>query len=369
MAVVRAWIPVLLLPCLARGAPAGGTYHYQLPSPMGDLLYARPQVRWKIWSDDGLKITEVRLVRDGKEVTARYDEGLRAVVHTPADPLAVGTHKFECTVTLNRRHTAHQDWTVRVLPDATMTLAEPTPSAVEATQALNRIRARLGLDPVKTDLGLTAASAFQTRTIQRTGSFDHVQNVPTGATPGDRAMLFGYGGAVSELLSSGIASPSLAVRSLFDAPYHRIPLLVPGRPDLGASVQGDYTALLVSEAESGMSVSPAHKEADVPTDWDGVETPSPMRDSGLGAPYGYPVVAALFGTNEWSLLKAELTGADGKPVKTVLRHRGNDPFAARAVILVPAQPLRPNTTYAATVSVLSGEGTKTKRWTFTTAAR
>lgn len=367
--MVRAWIFALVVVGAAGPALAGGTYRYRLPTPMGELLYAKPEVRWAIWSDDGLKVTDVRLLCNGKLVPARYDSVARAVVYSPAEPLEVGNHKFECIVTLDERHTAQQDWTVRVRPDAAQSLPQPSPSSIEAAQALNRIRARLGLSPVKTHLALTAASGLQTKTIAQTGIFDHVQGVATGSTPGDRAMLYGYGEAVSELLSSGITSPSLSVRSLYDAPYHRVPLLAPGRPDFGASVNGDVTALLVSDGQDGMTVSPANEEDGVPTSWDGIETPSPTRDAGVAPPFGYPVVVALFGQGEWALLKAEVTGPDGKPVKSVLRHRGNDSFAGRAVILVPTKPLQPGTKYEATVAVLTRYGTKAKTWSFTTGSR
>ncbi|MGE0002221.1 MAG: hypothetical protein AB7F50_02695 [Fimbriimonadaceae bacterium] len=365
----RTWFFALLVVGTAGPALAGGTYRYRLPMPMGELLYAKPEVRWAIWSDDGMKVTDVRLLCDGNQVPARYDSDARAVVYSPTKPLAVGNHKFECTVTLDDRHTARQDWSVRVRPDAAQSLPQPSPTSIEAAQALNRIRARLGLGPVKTHLALTAASGFQTKTIAQTGNFDHVQGVELGSTPGDRAMLYGYGEAVSELLSSGITSPSLSVRSLYDAPYHRIPLLALGRPDFGASVNGDVTALLVSEGQDGMTVSPANEEQGVPTSWDGIETPSPTRDAGIAPPFGYPVVVALFGQGEWALLKSEIAGPDGKPVTAVLRHRGNDSFAGRAVILVPTKPLRPGTKYRATVAVLTGSGTKAKTWSFTTDSR
>lgn len=369
MGMLRFAVSCAALAGVAASALAHGTYHYRNPAPMGELLYAKPQVRWEIWGEGGLKVTGVRLLVNGAEVSAHYDQATKAVLYSPEAPLPIGKHTFECTVTLNGRHEARKDWTAIVRPDAATTLPPPTPQAVEAIEAMNRIRGRLGLVPAKMDLALTAASTLQTRLIAGSGNFDHIQGSGAEATPGQRAMMFGYSGSVSELLCAGYSSPTMAVRSLYDAPYHRIPMLSPSGPDFGASVRGDVSTLLLSQFGAGVTVSPADGETSVPTEWDGVESPNPMRDSSAVPPFGYPVVAGMFDQGEWSLLKAALTAPDGSPVEAVVRHPGNDPYADRAVILVPTKPLRPKATYRATVSFLSGTGTKTKSWSFTTAQR
>lgn len=355
-----------LAAALAAGGALGGTYTYRPPSPSGEVLYARAEVSWQVWSPAGLAVRRVTMKLDRQPVEAEYDADVRRVVHRPTRPLAPGLHRAECTVDFGEFE-AHRDWTFTIREDAVRDLPPPGQDAVALTEAVRLVRQEAGLGAARAHPALCAAAALQTQLLLRTGRFDHIQDAGAASDPGRRARLYGYSGGVSELLALHHGTPDQAVRSLFAAPYHRVPLLTPGSPDLGASASREFTTLLLGDGSSTDVRSPRPGATRVPREWDGNESPDPMRGTGLTGPFGYPVVLALFSAmGEWSLVDARLTLA-GKSVACTVRHRGNDPFAQQAVILIPHAPLAPRSLHRATVSVMGSGGLATHKWEFTTA--
>jgi uncharacterized protein YkwD len=365
----RPALTLTALSALVAVTYAGG-YGYRPPSPSGELLVRRPEIVWHVWGTGGSSVTSVSMTVGGSKVGASYSEQRKAVVYRPAAPLRDGKHDVVCEVTLDGRFRAKQAWSVTVRAEAVEALPGPSDAAVEAKRAVESLRALHGLGPLQTCPELTASAALQLRIVGRTGRLEHEQGSGPEGDPQGRARLHGYSGAVSELLAYTSGNPAQSVRALFDAPYHRVPLLAPGNPDFGAAVSGPYTAMVVGEGAQGFSVSPGEGQAGVPCSWDGVETPSPARGSGLSAPFGYPVVAAWFGTpSSASLLSAKLFREGGGEVACIVRHPGNDAFAQSAVILVPHNPLSSGARYTAEVGILLGGKVERRRWSFTTAAR
>jgi hypothetical protein len=143
----------------------------------------------------------------------------------------------------------------------------------------------------------------------------------------------------------------------------------PGRLEVGAAHRLAFGALLVGgEPEARTVLSPAAGQADVPTEWNGVETPNPLEGTGIKAPVGYPVVVGWFGEGGLSLKSAKLTGPDGAEVPVVLLHPGNDSDSRDAVILVPHRPLQAGANYRATVEMSVGGRRTPLEWSFRTAS-
>jgi hypothetical protein len=191
----------------------------------------------------------------------------------------------------------------------------------------------------------------------------------TGRTPGDRASHFGYRGSNSEAVAWGDFGVEDMVQGLFDAPYHRVLFMQPRTPDFGGSyLQGTLCIKFGGETGNGVVVSPADGAQNVRPYWDGIETPDPLRGTGLHGAVGYPIVLAAFGTSAegFRFVSAKLSGPDGA-VKARVLHPGNDEHADRAVIVIPHKPLAKDTRYTVVIAYANSSGAREARSTFTTA--
>jgi hypothetical protein len=58
--------------------------------PCAQILYARPTLKWEIWSEQGLDVTASEMKLKGSVVSSKYDPQARALAHQPAQPLTPG---------------------------------------------------------------------------------------------------------------------------------------------------------------------------------------------------------------------------------------------------------------------------------------
>jgi uncharacterized protein YkwD len=363
------------------------------PQPRGTLQIARPRLFWRIWPD----VTGVVLRLNGELVDARYDRERRAVVGLPARALKSGHYRVDCVVTFRGGGTTRKEWDF----DVSVPAATPAPrlqAPREAHEAVNRIRQRLGLSILRLDPALQAAASAHARYLLKNRVGGHLQSPGRpgflAVDPAARARAFGF---VEDTLvedvavqtsgaSAGSLRASSAVAGLFDAPYHRLPFLNPTLTQLGTAYEsasgGRYAVLLFGGLEdpqrtSQVVVSPFDGEGDVPVGWRGRETPDPLRlhEHVPGAAVGYPLVFAHFPARPPArqpvpirLDGASLTGPDGRGVRLLINDPRTDPeLGGQAVVLLPAQPLQPGTTYVARVSARDGAGKSIARtWHFTT---
>jgi hypothetical protein len=86
---------------------------------------------------------------------------------------------------------------------------------------------------------------------------------------------------------------------------------------------------------------------------------------------GYPIVLAQFGpkTSGFRIASAELLSGAGQVQKCYLNTPENDPNLSQCMVLIPASPLKPGTTYSVTVTgtLASGQPLQ-KTWSFRTKA-
>ena len=71
-----------------------------LPDPRVQLRYAKPTLRWEIWSENG-QVTSTEMTVDGQSVDAKYEAPSHSLKFTPLLPLSPGVHKVHCRVTFS----------------------------------------------------------------------------------------------------------------------------------------------------------------------------------------------------------------------------------------------------------------------------
>ena len=163
-----------------------------------------------------------------------------------------------------------------------------------------------------------------------------------------------------------------AVRTLFDPPYHRVPFLQAGPIRFGFGGEGErWVAVFESSREETIVTSPADGSAAVPTKWDGLESPNPLRlyPDPPSNP-GYPLVVAACGlrARAYRFASFSLT-TSGQPVDGYFNTPDNDPNMKGACCFIPKAPLKPNVLYEATLTGSDPDGKPlTRMWRFTTGS-
>ncbi|MBS1713413.1 MAG: CAP domain-containing protein [Armatimonadetes bacterium] len=227
--------------------------------------------------------------------------------------------------------------------------APPTEEQGFAIEVLNGFRSLHGLDAVSLDSRLVSSAESHSRAMAKSKFLTHKEEDGAMADASRRSRSFGFEGPVAELVASGMPNVPYSIASFMDAPYHRRLLLRPGKLSFGcAETDGFVCLVLGGTAAAGTVVSPPDGSQGVPTLWDGIEEPNPVRAKGARPPYGYPIAFYAFGRTLRDV-KATFTEGSGAAVPFHLSEPGNDPHATDSVILVPKAPLTPSGSYTATV--------------------
>lgn len=338
--------------------------------PTGIVQDGVQSVTWKVTPTDGYEISEVDLSLNGQPVKATYDQKEHLVTYKPETNLGPGFYKVNCRATVVGKVTVRQDWSFEISqPGSNTSIASQL-----AFDEVNLIRRELGLPPFSTDKRVSDAAMAHSRYMAANQLCGHVEEPGksgyTGRQPWDRIQAFGYQGVCYEDACFGIADPRQAVRSLFDAPYHRIAFLQPGSTVLGAGmIDGALTADFVLSPDCGVSYSPASGQTGVPVAWDGNETPSPLRVHGVNAATGYPIVFGYYSPQMETIrvTKFQLIDPEGSIVAGYLNTPANDSMLRFSAVFIPSQALFPATTYSVVVKG-STRGGKCidSTWKFTT---
>ena len=187
----------------------------------------------------------------------------------------------------------------------------------------------------------------------------------TGVSMGDRAKAAGYsGGSVTE--NAGFGSVQAALDWYIATVNHRLPLIHPSALDIGyAAGASGFGIVDVGLRRDRVtvplpSVYPADGATDVPTTWDGGETPDPAP--GVPRPLGYPLTVAFGVAQRVAWQEFALLDPDGAalPISTPTTDW------MRAAAIIPLQPLLRGQTYTAHVAATVDGKPVTKDWTFTT---
>ena len=270
-----------------------------------------------------------------------------------------------------------------VLPVATLAqddgLPGSTPPSTEslALERINRYRASAGVPPMVAHPALVQAAAGHVRYYEANqgaaslvGMGLHEQDPAapgfTGVEMDDRAQAAGYdGGTVTE--NAGFGRLDAAVDWYMTTVNHRLPLIHPSALDVGMahSASAGFAIIDVGLRRDRLdvelpSVYPPNGATDVPTEWDGAETPDPAP--GVPRPLGYPITVAFARYQQVAWVATELRDAAG----TRLDVSSPRTDWMRATAIIPHRPLAPGQTYTARIEAIVDDATVTKEWSFTT---
>lgn len=276
-----------------------------------------------------------------------------------------------------------------VLAPAKAAFAATTPpapdlAALAGTAATNAFRNALGLPEVATNAALAAAAKSHSQYIIAHNVIGHYENASdadsTGNSPADRAAHFGYNGWAGEVLNQ-VWSPLTAGASAqiwIDTLYHRIPFvdariraaglgLASGSNGAYAATE-DFGAMDWSYSFGRPVVYPRNGQTMVPTSWNGLESPNPLRlfagaldDKGNPTGPTGPVLTASIidgDVRTISVTDSSLRGADGSAPAYWTLSSDNDDELRETASLIPKAPLKPDTTYTVRIA-----GSYTKGWT------
>ena len=257
---------------------------------------------------------------------------------------------------------------------ALLAASASTDTAANLRAFVDLARKQHGLPPIHQNAALQGAAEAHIAYMRDNRVFGHAEQPGcrgfTGRTPGDRAFAFGYRGGNGEVLSESSLGLDDALAELFAAPYHRAMFLQPISPDFGAaSLEGSVCIKFGGPTGNGTVVSPPNNAKDVPTTWDGTETPDPLRSQNVDGPFGYPVIVVFFGSDadRLRLSRAAMRDANGREVAAYVLHPGNDRLSKGLVTLVPAKPLARSAVYSVRIEYANASGKHVLAWSFKTA--
>jgi hypothetical protein len=320
--------------------------------PTAKLLVASPTLLWEVWPSSGARVTSVSMSVNGSPVNANYNPELRRVEYQPEHPLGAGNYNVACRVKVDDYLTVKKDWSFQVSSGAVKILPAPDAAQDQAVREVSRIRAELGLPKPFQEDRFNAASFAHSKYLtlnKRTGHFEQPGEPGfVASTPSQRLEVYGYSGGSWECVTYNSGGIRESIQDLFDAPYHRIPFLQPGRMPIGSGVAGRNFTLKFGNGEvAGPSYSPGNGQRYVPTSWNANETPNPLRvHMPLPRRVGYPIVFSYFADESPTLkvVKAELS-RDGVQVPVFVNSKANDDRLDNTVFIIPTQPLKPNERY------------------------
>ena len=344
--------------------------------PVGEVRVKRPTFAWSVIPQNGKRVTGTEVAINGRKVSTVYDALRGELRYTPERPLPQGTYEVAMNVEVDSTVKFKKEWETIVPAGAAERLPTPGPKQTDVFLVLNRLRSEMGLDLFTLEGSLCAAADSHARYLETNDAVGHVQTEGhpgfSGTNPWDRTRAFGFSGGTWEAAGYEVSDPKEAVAAIFDAPYHRIPFLQPGTARIGVGMSARGTVI---DGEmplgTGTVTSPADGQRDVPITWKGYERPDPLRIwPALQRPVGYPIVLADFAgdaeTTKLTVASARLT-LDGREVEASLNTPANDEFLTAAAIIIPAEPLRPGTTYTVEMRASRAGRDLSRRWSFKTA--
>jgi hypothetical protein len=345
--------------------------------PKSDLRISKPNLVWEAWPEGDDRITKVNASIDGKKLTAKYDTANRRVKLELDQPLDSGVHRVEMEMFINNWAKFRKEWSFRVLADSVAELPEPDSKAKSIIEEVNRIRIKASLEPFVTDARLTMSAGKHSEYLSVNNEADHAQLASSkgfiAESPSDRMEQFGFSDSSWEILATGIDDLSIGLQRLFDAPYHRVSFMQPGKLFAGG---GFYRGCLVVDGQAASVtrtvLSPSDGQADIPTLWKDRESPDPMRFHRTGGkPTGYPIVYVHYTPDNERIqfVSASLKDEDGNSVPLLVNSPQTDDQLTNAVFLFAKEPMRPNHRYTVRIQAADRKDRDISRtWTFRTQA-
>lgn len=272
--------------------------------------------------------------------------------------------------------------------------AELTSPAAEALLQLNCYRQRMGANLAHLDGSLSEAARLHAEYLDATGGWGHAETDTSidsyrGESPEERATAAGFViddnlQSISELIGfhEGGADASNTVDLWFDTVYHRLPLTIPSLEAVGFGSAGIYDIMLVvspweatfSDPEYLSHTYPVPGQSAVPRSFDSDrEVPDPDPERGeIGFPISVSFLDQSFvdpGDLYGMTVDESVTGlwdSEGDEIETGLLTPQTDDLIRRSVVLIPLEPLAPETSYSATLSGSVGGSSFSESWSFQT---
>ncbi|OXM84802.1 stalk domain-containing protein [Paenibacillus rigui] len=381
----------LLLWCssLALPAPRAEAFSYgYLGTPKDTIGVTKPTLTFYFKTDMTGVTPAYSMTLNGESVQAVYNKDKGTFTYTPGKDLTPGSYLVSMSITFPGYKPINESWTFTVAKDALRQLPAASSEQLAGISALNDYRVLHGLPAVQMDDSLNAtamahAKYLDLNKIRQSESSQESLHSETsgkagfvGATPLERGAYFGYTSSIGEDAALITGSISDAIDALYDAPYHRSPIIDPTVKEVGIGRVGDYTIIefgMEKKNTSQLVVSPAEGDRYVPTTFEGNETPDPLRiHANETYPVGYPIMAQYYGEEVGSikLLSAELTDSNKNTVELLTNTPDTDTDLSKTVILMPRKPLQADTSYHVKLrlQVMKDGSTVTeeKAWDFTT---
>jgi uncharacterized protein YkwD len=343
--------------------------------PQCRLLVARPTISWQVWPEGDNLVSGATLSIDGKKQKASYNKVARSLTFTPSEPFSPGEHQVQAQIVVNGWAKFDKRWSFTVLQDAYEEVPEPSRDSILVINAFNSIRRQANLEPVVVDPRLCLAAVAHAAYIDKNPGDGHLQNESkpgfVGRTPAERMGRMGYCGGSWEVLVPSVGDIDVAVKRLFDAPYHRASMLNSGPIRVGGGYVG---GTVVIDGEMAMDqqtvVSPAEGQQDVQPFWKDVEVPDPYRLHSVDSKMvGYPIMFVRQGVKNLFIRRFTLTDSSGRKVEAYENFPGYDDHLRAEAFIMPKRPLGYDQTYRVTVEASDSTGKECgKTWSFTTAS-
>jgi uncharacterized protein YkwD len=344
------------------------TYSY-VTFPDGKLGIARPDIGVNFLElTEPLTPVSYEMYLNNKLVNSVYDPQKKQYIYHPATDLPPGVYTAKLVFRYEGYQAKTLQWSFTILGGAAILSAGSTAEQRAGLQAINDYRQLLGLSPVVFNNALNTAALKHAHYLAankidpvNTSVSLHDENPAGTAFIGqslmDRINFVGYGKGAAEDVAYKRSTLVEAIDSLFDAPYHRSPFLSPDMVEIGIAKEGDYHVVefgYQSPATSQLVVSPSDGDIFVPTAFDGHEAPDPIRmHNQVSYPVGYPLMASVTGPGitRTALQSATLVDESGKKLELLQNQASNDDHLDTEVILLPAEPLKADTVYQASIKL------------------
>ena len=343
--------------------------------PQNELLVAKPTIVWQVWPQGEDIVSGATITIDGKKQKASYSKLAKSLLYTPTEPFKPGEHQVQAQIVVNGWAKFDKKWTFNVLPEAYVDLPNPSEASVSVVESFNETRANGGLEPAVIDPQLCLAATGHANYLEQNPGAGHIQTPGKpgfiGRTPTERLSRMGYAGGSWEVLVPSATDIEIAVKRLFDAPYHRASMMNAGPIKIGGGFIGG-TVVIDGEVstEPKTVLSPADGQKNVQPFWKDTEVPDPFRlHSANSKLVGYPIMFVRQGTKRIVIKRFKVSDTQGKEIAAYENFPGYDDHLNAEAFIMPKKPLDSGTTYRVNVEATDDKGKDIgKTWSFTTAA-
>lgn len=343
-------ITILLIPA-AIGA-SESIYSYP-PYPQGEIGISKPEIGWTVFLGNN-KVENASLLLNGEPIEIKYDKERETFFGFPKKVLS-NRNEVNFKLKLEEwNNVIEKNWTFTIDNAAISSLPLPNDNQLKAINYANDYRYILNLPLYEFNNSLNLTAQKHADYQANLNIFSHYQLIGTegffGESVLDRANYYGFAGGLYEDISyQRDDSIQLAVDSLFDAPYHRIPFLVPNNQYFGYGMNKYYHVLNFGNnkiLETNLVAYPGPNQDNVPVAWLDYETPDPLRFYPEASKnVGYPIVVGIYG-NDVSNLKVNnvyLSDNENNIIPFYINSPkvagGNDEHLSQEIIIIPKNSL------------------------------